>query len=32
MDTVDFLGLADQLKQALAAYTKCGGTSKTAVD
>jgi len=29
---VDYLGLADQLRQALAAYTESGGTGKTAVD
>ena len=29
---VDYLGLADELKQALAAYTEAGGTGKTAVD
>ena len=29
---VDYLGLADELKQALATYTEAGGTGKTAVD
>src|SRR6202521_3261757 len=29
---VDYLGLADQLKYALAPYTQSGGTGKTAVD
>ena len=29
---VDYLGLAPELKQALATYTECGGTGKTAVD
>ena len=29
---VDYLGLADQLKQALAAYTESGGKGQTAVD
>jgi len=29
---VDYLGLADQLKQALATYTEAGGTGKTALD
>ncbi|MFI5072438.1 MAG: type I restriction endonuclease subunit R, partial [Terriglobales bacterium] len=29
---VDYLGLADQLKQALAIYTESGGTGRTAVD
>ena len=29
---VDYLGLADELKQALATYTESGGTGKTAVD
>ena len=29
---VDYLGLADQLKQALATYTESGGTGQTAID
>ncbi len=29
---VDYLGLADELKSALATYTEAGGTGKTAVD
>ena len=29
---VDYLGLADQLKHALATYTESGGTGKTAID
>ncbi|MEJ7810678.1 MAG: type I restriction endonuclease subunit R [Gemmatimonadaceae bacterium] len=29
---VDYLGLADELKQALATYTDSGGTGKTAID
>jgi type I restriction enzyme R subunit len=29
---VDYLGLADELKQALAAYTESGGTGRTAID
>ena len=29
---VDYLGLADGLKQALATYTESGGTGKTAID
>jgi type I restriction enzyme R subunit len=29
---VDYLGLADELKQALATYTESGGTGRTAVD
>ena len=29
---VDYLGLADELKQALATYTDSGGTGKTALD
>jgi type I restriction enzyme R subunit len=29
---VDYLGLADQLKQALAAYTESGGKGQTAID
>ncbi len=29
---VDYLGLADQLKKALAAYTESGGHGKTAID
>jgi type I restriction enzyme R subunit len=29
---VDYLGLADQLRNALAAYTESGGTGKTAID
>lgn len=29
---VDYLGLADDLKRALAAYTSSGGTGKTAID
>jgi type I site-specific restriction-modification system R (restriction) subunit len=29
---VDYLGLADELKQALAIYTASGGTGKTAID
>ncbi len=29
---VDYLGLADELKKALATYTEAGGTGKTAVD
>ena len=29
---VDYLGLADELKQALATYTEAGGTGKTAFD
>ncbi len=29
---VDYLGLAHELKQALAAYTESGGTGKTAID
>jgi len=29
---VDYLGLAHELKQALATYTKSGGTGKTAID
>jgi len=29
---VDYLGLADELKQALATYTESGGTGQTAVD
>jgi type I restriction enzyme R subunit len=29
---VDYLGLADELKQALATYTEAGGKGKTAVD
>jgi type I restriction enzyme R subunit len=29
---VDYLGLADVLKQALATYTESGGTGKTAID
>jgi type I restriction enzyme R subunit len=29
---VDYLGLADELKRALAAYTEAGGTGKTALD
>jgi type I restriction enzyme, R subunit len=29
---VDYLGLADELKEALAAYTEAGGTGKTALD
>jgi type I restriction enzyme R subunit len=29
---VDYLGLADELKQALAVYTESGGTGKTAID
>ncbi|MDD3926509.1 MAG: type I restriction endonuclease subunit R [bacterium] len=29
---VDYIGLADQLKQAMAVYTESGGTGKTAVD
>jgi type I restriction enzyme R subunit len=29
---VDYLGLADELKQALATYTEAGGTGKTALD
>jgi type I restriction enzyme R subunit len=29
---VDYLGLADELKQALATYTESGGTGETAVD
>lgn len=29
---VDYLGLADELKQALATYTEAGGTGRTALD
>jgi type I restriction enzyme R subunit len=29
---VDYLGLADELRQALATYTEAGGTGKTALD
>ena len=29
---VDYLGLADELKAALATYTESGGTGKTAID
>jgi type I restriction enzyme R subunit len=29
---VDYLGLADELKQALATYTEAGGTGETAID
>jgi type I restriction enzyme R subunit len=29
---VDYLGLADELRQALAIYTESGGTGKTAID
>jgi type I restriction enzyme R subunit len=29
---VDYLGLADELKQALATYTESGGTGETAID
>lgn len=29
---VDYLGLADELKEALATYTEAGGTGKTALD
>src|SRR2546421_5721494 len=29
---VDYLGLAHELKQALAAYTESGGTGETAID
>ena len=29
---VDYLGLADELKKALASYTESGGTGKTAID
>jgi len=29
---VDYLGLADELKKALATYTEAGGTGKTALD
>ena len=29
---VDYLGLADELKQAMATYTESGGTGKTAID
>ncbi len=29
---VDYLGLADELKQALATYTESGGTGQTAID
>src|SRR5690606_2463916 len=29
---VDYLGLADELKQALATYTEAGGTGETALD
>ncbi|MFA5058454.1 MAG: type I restriction endonuclease subunit R, partial [Opitutaceae bacterium] len=29
---VDYLGLAEELKQALATYTESGGTGKTAID
>jgi type I restriction enzyme R subunit len=29
---VDYLGLADELKQALSIYTESGGTGKTAID
>lgn len=29
---VDYLGLADELRQALATYTESGGTGKTAID
>ncbi len=29
---VDYLGLADQLKRALATYTESGGHGKTAID
>ena len=29
---VDYLGLADQLKRALADYTGSGGTGRTAID
>jgi len=29
---VDYLGLADELRKALATYTECGGTGKTAID
>jgi type I restriction enzyme R subunit len=29
---VDYLGLADELKQALVTYTESGGTGKTAID
>ncbi len=29
---VDYLGLADQLRQALTAYTQSGGTGETAID
>ncbi|MBI2800693.1 MAG: type I restriction endonuclease subunit R [Gammaproteobacteria bacterium] len=29
---VDYLGLADELKQAMATYTEAGGTGKTAID
>src|SRR5581483_7181804 len=29
---VDYLGLADELKKALATYTEAGGTGKTAID
>jgi type I restriction enzyme R subunit len=29
---VDYLGLADELKQALATYTEAGGTGNTAID
>src|SRR5712691_3450418 len=29
---VDYLGLADELKKALAIYTESGGTGKTAID
>jgi type I restriction enzyme R subunit len=29
---VDYLGLADELKKALATYTESGGTGKTAID
>ena len=29
---VDYLGLADELRKALAIYTEAGGTGKTALD
>ena len=29
---MDYLGLADELKKALATYTESGGTGKTAID
>src|SRR3989442_6875182 len=29
---VDYLGLADELKRALATYTESGGTGETAID